>query len=140
MKQPHHILQRPVIRFRRWSRQHYAAFSSIGRNVSIGTLSKGIIEASIRKTSGILTISQNPLHSAPGNTSNSDTPPDPTDGNTPIGTAPCNALPKTAEPACQPPHHILKNTYRPYNTSVSTLKELRQSIPSTHHNKARISW
>ena len=33
------------IRFRRWSRNRYAAFYSLGRCVNIGTLSKSVIEA-----------------------------------------------------------------------------------------------
>ncbi len=37
------------IRFRRWSRNRYAAFYSLGRCVNIGTLSKSVIEASLRK-------------------------------------------------------------------------------------------
>ena len=37
------------IRFRRWSRNRYAAFYSLGRCVNIGTLSKSVVEASLRK-------------------------------------------------------------------------------------------
>lgn len=37
------------IRFRRWSRSRYAAFCSLGRCVNIGTLSKSVTEASLRK-------------------------------------------------------------------------------------------
>ncbi len=38
-----------TIRFRQWSRKAYAAFCSLGRNVTIGTLRKSVIEASLSK-------------------------------------------------------------------------------------------
>ena len=38
-----------VVRFRRWSRKRYASFCSLGRQVTIGTLSADIADASLRK-------------------------------------------------------------------------------------------
>lgn len=47
------ILQRGYFRFRRWNRNGYAAFCSMGRCVSIGALSKSVTEASVRKQGNI---------------------------------------------------------------------------------------
>lgn len=38
-----------IIRFRRWSRNGYAIFSSLGRCVTIGTLGRNIADASLKK-------------------------------------------------------------------------------------------
>lgn len=40
---------RTFIRFRRWSRKRYAIFSSLGRCVTIGSLKKGLADASLKK-------------------------------------------------------------------------------------------
>ncbi len=45
-----------MLRFRRWSRNPYAAFCSLGRNVTIGVVCRSIADASLKKTSGLLTI------------------------------------------------------------------------------------
>lgn len=37
------------IRFRRWSRKPYAIFMGLKKNISIGTLTKGIIEKALPK-------------------------------------------------------------------------------------------
>ncbi|WP_455497428.1 hypothetical protein [Coprobacter sp.] len=44
------------IRFRRWSRNRFAAFQSIGKCVSIGYVCKSIVELSLKKQNGILSI------------------------------------------------------------------------------------
>ena len=46
-----------ALRFRRWSRHSYSAFCSIGRIVTIGHLSQGIADASLRKDKGIQSVS-----------------------------------------------------------------------------------
>ncbi|MEG0519516.1 MAG: hypothetical protein RR555_11750 [Bacteroidales bacterium] len=38
------------IRFRRWSRKPYAVFMGIKKNISIGTLAKGIVDKLLPKT------------------------------------------------------------------------------------------
>lgn len=43
------------LRFRRWSRHAYAAFCSIGRHVTIGHLTAGIADASLRKEKSVHT-------------------------------------------------------------------------------------
>lgn len=48
-----------VIRFRRWSRNRFAAFQSIGKCVNIGYVCKSIIELSLKKQTGILNITDN---------------------------------------------------------------------------------
>lgn len=50
----------PGLRFRRWSRKGYAAFSSLGRTVTIGRLSNGVVQSSLCKVSGV---QQNAIHS-----------------------------------------------------------------------------
>lgn len=44
------------IRFRRWSRKGYAAFASIGRQVTIGCLRKNVADSSLRKQDAVQTI------------------------------------------------------------------------------------
>ncbi|MEG2574092.1 MAG: hypothetical protein RSA44_05450 [Bacteroides sp.] len=51
-----HLYSHRIIRFRRWSGKAYAAFCSIGRQVTIGQLTKGIAEASLNKQRGIVSI------------------------------------------------------------------------------------
>lgn len=46
-----------ALRFRRWSRHSYSAFCSIGKTVTIGHLSQGIADASLRKDKGIQSVS-----------------------------------------------------------------------------------
>lgn len=46
---------RLAIRFRRWSRKRYAMFCSVGRQVTIGMLSKSVTEASLGKQRGVMT-------------------------------------------------------------------------------------
>ena len=52
------FISKTSLRFRRWSHKSYAAFASIGRNVTIGRLSKGVADSSLRKqtrtTDGLL--------------------------------------------------------------------------------------
>lgn len=43
-----------TLRFRRWSRKHYAAFASLGRVVTIGVLPKAVTECSLKKQLHIL--------------------------------------------------------------------------------------
>lgn len=43
------FISKTSLRFRRWSHKSYAAFASIGRNVTIGRLSKGVADSSLRK-------------------------------------------------------------------------------------------
>ena len=43
-----------TIRFRRWSRNQFAAFQSIGKCVNIGCVCKSIIDISLKKQKGIL--------------------------------------------------------------------------------------
>ena len=43
------FIQKTSLRFRRWSHRSYAAFASIGRDVTIGHLSKGVADSSLRK-------------------------------------------------------------------------------------------
>ena len=43
------FIKKNSLRFRRWSHKSYAAFASIGRNVTIGRLSKGVADSSLRK-------------------------------------------------------------------------------------------
>ena len=72
-----------ALRFRRWSRHAYSAFCSIGRIVTIGHLSQGIADASLRKDKGIQAVSLS-RHlsdadcgsSAPGFCRTEDFPPD----------------------------------------------------------------
>lgn len=45
---------RQAIRFRRWSRKRCASFCSLGRVVTIGSVKKGIVEASLGKQQGII--------------------------------------------------------------------------------------
>lgn len=40
----------PSIRFRRWSRTSYAVFSGLKKNITIGQLSKGVIDRLFLKT------------------------------------------------------------------------------------------
>ena len=40
-----------MIRFRQWSRKAYAVFSSLGKHVTIGFVGKGIVDASLCKSS-----------------------------------------------------------------------------------------
>lgn len=40
-----------MIRFRHWSRKAYAVFSSLGKHVTIGFVGKGIVDASLCKSS-----------------------------------------------------------------------------------------
>lgn len=42
------------IRFRRWSRKGYAMFGSLGKLVTIGTLNKSVVEASLNKQQGVI--------------------------------------------------------------------------------------
>ena len=42
------FISKTSLRFRRWSHKSYAAFASIGRNVTIGRLSKGVADRSLR--------------------------------------------------------------------------------------------
>lgn len=42
-----------IIRFRRWSRKNYAAFASIGKEVTIGTLPKDVADSSLRKQTDV---------------------------------------------------------------------------------------
>lgn len=42
-------LNKPLIRFRRWSQKKYAMFASIGKCVTIGNVTKGIADASLGK-------------------------------------------------------------------------------------------
>ena len=46
-----------ALRFRRWGRHSYSAFCSIGKTVTIGHLSQGIADASLRKDKGIQSVS-----------------------------------------------------------------------------------
>lgn len=62
-----HIINTITLRFRRWSRNAYAVFFSLGKCVSIGNLKKGIIEASLPKekayffaTTSFIEIDNNP--------------------------------------------------------------------------------
>lgn len=48
--------RRCAIRFRRWSRKNYAAFCSIGKVVTIGHLSAGIADVSLKKGKSILAL------------------------------------------------------------------------------------
>ena len=43
------FISKTSLRFRRWSHKSYAAFASIGQNVTIGRLSKGVADSSLRK-------------------------------------------------------------------------------------------
>ena len=43
------FISKTSLRFRRWSHKSYAAFASIGRNITIGRLSKGVADSSLRK-------------------------------------------------------------------------------------------
>lgn len=45
-----------TLRFRRWSRKSYAAFASIGRNVTIGCLRKNVADSSLRKQDAVQTL------------------------------------------------------------------------------------
>ncbi len=45
-----HIINKIALRFRRWSRNGYAVFFSLGKCVSIGNLKKNISDASLPKT------------------------------------------------------------------------------------------
>lgn len=45
-----------TIRFRRWSRKTYAAFASIGRQVTIGYLRKNVADSSLRKQNSVQTL------------------------------------------------------------------------------------
>ena len=72
-----------VLRFRRWSRHSYSAFCSIGKTVTIGHLSQGIADASLRKDKGIQSVSLSQQlsyadggSSAPGFCRTEDFPPD----------------------------------------------------------------
>ena len=40
---------RTALRFRRWNHGRYAAFASMGREVTIGHLAKGVADRSLRK-------------------------------------------------------------------------------------------
>ncbi len=44
-----HIINKIALRFRRWSRNAYAVFFSLGKCISIGNLKKSIVEASLPK-------------------------------------------------------------------------------------------
>lgn len=72
-----------ALRFRRWSRHSYSAFCSIGKTVTIGHLSQGIADASLRKDKGIQFVSLSQQlsdadggSSAPGFCRTEDFPPD----------------------------------------------------------------
>lgn len=43
------LIHQASLRFRRWSRKGFATFASIGRNVTIGHLPKGVADCSLRK-------------------------------------------------------------------------------------------
>lgn len=45
-----------VLRFRRWSRKAYAAFASIGRQVTIGCLRKNVADSALRKQNAVQTL------------------------------------------------------------------------------------
>lgn len=49
---------RHTIRFRRWSRKAYAAFASIGRCVTIGSLRKSVADSSLSKQKAVGTAGQ----------------------------------------------------------------------------------
>ena len=49
MKKPKTTLHPQSLRFRRWSRKGYATFASMGREVTIGCLRKGVADAALRK-------------------------------------------------------------------------------------------
>lgn len=72
-----------ALRFRRWGRHSYSAFCSVGRTVTIGHLSQGIADASLRKDKGIQSVSLSRQlseaddgSSAPGFCRTEDFPPD----------------------------------------------------------------
>lgn len=60
-----------VVRFRRWSRNRFAAFQSIGKCVNIGYVCKSIIELSLKKQNGVLYITST-IHSSNSGKENKD--------------------------------------------------------------------
>ena len=51
-----------ALRFRRWSHKRYAAFVSMGREVTIGHLSKGVADRSLRKQTHTQDSSNTPFY------------------------------------------------------------------------------
>ncbi len=49
--------QQHIIRFRRWSRAHYAVFCSLGTVVTIGCLAVSIADKSVQKSTKVNTLS-----------------------------------------------------------------------------------
>ncbi len=135
MRSEIHILQKTALRFRRWCRHRYAAFGSIGRCVSIGTLSKGIVEASLRKVVGLSLFAITPSGFADG-TPSGDTPhPDKRESYAPFAPIPCIVLPQTVERASHPASRQLNNPHRLRLFYASSHLWLRQGYLYTYHNK-----
>lgn len=56
MKHHSSLLLHPTARFRYWSRKGYAAFASLGRQVTIGCLRKNVTECALKKQPNVYTI------------------------------------------------------------------------------------
>lgn len=139
MRSEIHILQKPALRFRRWCRHHYAAFGSIGRCVSIGTLSKGIVETSLRKVAGFSLFAVTPSGFAYDTPSGDTPPPDKTESNAPFTLLLCIVPPQTTGRASHPASRQLNNPHRLCLSCPSSHPWPREGYPYTYHNKNNMS-